>query len=799
MLAADVRSSAQLQTKTAGLIKRSQAGFRLKTMSTQALQINCNTRPVRLAFLVDKPDPSTLEKVFELNTLLWGGILNPVVVLDGSTRKQVGRHYILRDSTYEQEQLWLLQSFDPDILINYSNTLLPDYLAQFKGRTFSLEAMRWNPWGTQEIISFLEVWPFLEQHWRKEVRFLQKPHQTKYGHIDVDVFGPLRTFLIARFGNYPKDSYGNVVLDKHFGGQLVTYDESFRKSLSLDEWVFPIHITTLQLDVHPPGTLDNHMFFLLDPENMFDIVDFWNLRAAGFRVFVLPASHYQDFSDAAKLFAERSVYPINENVKTLAEIVKARSIDDSQLEEAGKWLMSLGTNPGHLSLKGWVPMFRNWGPDHTVHPEIQMLPPTGEETSEVVVFNEGHGTLRVSGPDCELRGPHSLQHWATDILALGSTDEKRTFRLPWLHPECDALTNLRFLGIGQFPSRVSRHGIVVLTRGDRENLGIQEPQTTEVLRAYLKDGGFTYLKTSTPGLTTERIIEQLGGLMPCAVFKNSGVREIIDTLSRGANRPYIWVREIIFKSLTGDDKKQEFERILSSLLMTKVLRQGFELQCERCRQHDWYHLTDLSEHFTCKKCFRIQQVPHLRGGQWRYVVDGLFRLKGKVAGCLTAILSLLFLEQFLSHEAKYVSSFDYSDGTTHAERDFALLMSGFLQEDVDVVIGECKSLSELKQNQRDAVKRLGEKTGAYLAFCTLSEVFTPDDKLFFEQLLVARQKLILLTRKHLEMPYLEISKYRHESRWIGRKVELISRLTIREVLGDEVADKHRLHLWVKKS
>jgi len=54
----------------------------------------------------------------------------------------------------------------------------------------------------------------------------------------------------------------------------------------------------------------------------------------------------------------------------------------------------------------------------------------------------------------------------------------------------------------------------------------------------------------------------------------------------------------------------------------------------------------------------------------------------------------------------------------------------------------------------------------------------------------AGQRPILLTRRHLEMPYLEVGKYRHENTWIGGGVELISRLTIREVLGNEFADKY---------
>ena len=320
-------------------------------MSTKTIQINCNTRPVRLAFLVDKPDPTTLEKVFELNTLLWGGSLNPVVVLDGSARKQVGPHYDYEDSTYEQEQLWLLKAFDPDILINYSNAQLPAFLAPFTERTFPLDVMRWNPWGTEEMMSFLEVWPFLQQYWREEFRFLERPQQ-EFGYIDLDVPGDPKTFLIARFGSYPDESNGNTVLASNFDGKLVTYHEDFRRSFSPDEWVFPIQVTTLQLDIPMPGTFENHIFFLLDAENMFDIVDYWNLRAAGYRVFPLPTSHYQDFSQSAKLFAERSIYPINENVTTNAEVVKARSVDDSQWTEAGKWFLSLDVGAERLAMKG---------------------------------------------------------------------------------------------------------------------------------------------------------------------------------------------------------------------------------------------------------------------------------------------------------------------------------------------------------------------------------------------------------------------------------------------------------------
>ena len=116
-------------------------------MTTRTIQINCNTRPVRLAFLVDKARPIDARKSVQIEHAFVGRSLNPVVILDGSTRKQVGVHYTYEDLTYEQEQLFLLKAFDPDILVNYTNAPLPPFLAPFKERTFPPDVMRWNPLG----------------------------------------------------------------------------------------------------------------------------------------------------------------------------------------------------------------------------------------------------------------------------------------------------------------------------------------------------------------------------------------------------------------------------------------------------------------------------------------------------------------------------------------------------------------------------------------------------------------------------------------------------------------------------
>jgi hypothetical protein len=165
-------------------------------MSLRVLHVSCNIRPARIAFVISKPEAAILEEVFRVNTVLWGGLLNPVVVLDDSTRTKVGRHYQYDDTPYAEEVRLLLREFDPDLLINFDGSDLPTSLEVFKERTFTKDGLRWNPWGKGEVPLFLEVGPFLENYWRSEVRVSKEPPH-KFVYMEPD--GPLKAYLTAVF------------------------------------------------------------------------------------------------------------------------------------------------------------------------------------------------------------------------------------------------------------------------------------------------------------------------------------------------------------------------------------------------------------------------------------------------------------------------------------------------------------------------------------------------------------------------------------------------------------------------
>ena len=524
---------------------------------------------------------------------------------------------------------------------------------------------------------------------------------------------------------------------------------------------------------------------------MHDVVDYWNLRAAGFRLFSLPVDCYQDYAERAKAFARWSVDPSVPKPFGGPKIVKARSVEDDVSEQVARWLGGLDSKLAP-SLMGWVPRF---GQRHnTVEPDVQIRAATAKDISQNVMMSETSGEMQFP-PPCELSEGDQSQHWAVDLTAFGA-NEDTTFRLPWLKPSCDKVAEYSFgLAHGPAAARVSKHGIVAMAHGDHDRTLVREPKVTNIWNAYLRDCGFTYLKTSSAGIALDRIIEQLGGIRSCQIFQNAGVRQLVSVLSNGSAKSAHFVRQAIYKAIpSAEDQGTEGREILEKLVSQQLLRQGFELQCEKCQRCDWYHLGEMAEQFKCKKCFHVQLVPLLDKQTWSYVSNGLFRLEGKMSGCVTTTLALVFFRFCLPFDTRIVSSFDYEGPGGAGERDFAILTSDTFGEDVDVIIGECKTTLDLKDKEKKDIKDLGLATRAYIAFAIDAADFSDDDKAYFRELVEVGIKPILLVRKHLEMSYIETGEYRGRAHGLRSDADALHHLTVIDTLGSDFAKRH--YIWV---
>jgi len=166
--------------------------------TTTTLEAQCNARPTRLAFILPTPDKELLVKVIARATSLWGGMYDPIVILDDSTRQTRGAHYTtLPPDPYIELQADILKAFDPDLLINFGPTPLPEQLAGFQHRTFDASRLDWKPWNRETESYFVDVWPLYEELWEREFKGNQTP-RFKLRFLEKGV-SEQSIFLAARY------------------------------------------------------------------------------------------------------------------------------------------------------------------------------------------------------------------------------------------------------------------------------------------------------------------------------------------------------------------------------------------------------------------------------------------------------------------------------------------------------------------------------------------------------------------------------------------------------------------------
>ena len=769
-------------------------------MPTTTINANCNARPTRFAFVLPTPERATLFAVIAKATSLWGGIYNPIIVLDGSTRILHGRQEERTSGEdYLVSQASILKAFDPDFLFSFSADPLPEQLNEFQHLTNPAERLDRMSYGKELVSQFVEVWPILNEFWEQEFKFSAKPPVKV---LFADKTESKQSLLqAARFGMYSNDeSY--EFLRESFSATRFTYDVGFKSSMKIGAFLSPIGLTThhcFQQRQH----VHTHAYFLIDPENVFDVVDYWNLRAAGMLIVPLTLADYKDFEPLVREFGAAAAYPINERVTNHVTLIKGRSITEEEVETVAEWIRSLDFLKD-FSTMGWVPRFNM--DFYGVGNEIEVRPIKGFESSPIGVLTDGYGSIE--GPVLPfMRDEGWGQQWSMDILIRTYRDSDPCYLLPWLNVGCDALVQRRVgMGFDLEGSRVSKRGIVTQHQGKGSSVTLQPITAVDITQAFLQGKEIEYVRTSSPGLAMERIIEMFGGIRGCNLFRNSAIRELLEELASGGTKLATEVRALVNRSManyvhyaqpaTSDQKADAVTALLNRAMEAKVFRIGIEFQCSRCRRRNWYAVTEFDDGYNCKSCFARETTPRLDTTKWHYSSDGFFRSSNKLDGNITTLLTLNFYNYLFEHRLQYAPSFHYKLANKAQEMDFAIVTGGGWHDQVDMIFGESKSGGALGAEERTKLKKFGEKTGSYLCFCTLAADFSDDDKEFFQELIDRKIRVILLDRFFLEMEYFDLIKFKNEHH-TGRSrttADWIMRLTIIRTLGKEFADKHRIWL-----
>lgn len=242
--------------------------------------VTIRVRPLRVAFLVDPADRAGLYRAIELSTFLWGGSYNPIIPAYQRTPKKWEPNRVRHLPLPSDIIGGYLTGFDPDLVVPVG--ICANRTFQVGNRDIvkadeligDLKKSASPPYG----IGFIEL---LKDFVDKELKYKRNDDLRVVFPEFLRAYG---LFLKSVLGSLPEEA--QKIIDRHFlnisGISKIHPTLKGFPELLRSKNLFPMRLTSWNLDEQP---LHGAHLFVCDATSTQDIIDYWNLRAAGFYSF----------------------------------------------------------------------------------------------------------------------------------------------------------------------------------------------------------------------------------------------------------------------------------------------------------------------------------------------------------------------------------------------------------------------------------------------------------------------------------------------------------------------------------
>ncbi len=449
-----------------------------------------------------------------------------------------------------------------------------------------------------------------------------------------------------------------------------------------------------------------------------DVVNFWNLRAASVEVLFLDPAHEARLGEIARAYVEALKGRPRETGNFDPDFTiwskEGRNVDLAAFQADKISRVEIGEGMWNgLNLKPPLMYIE----DERVlasRSENEGIPSLTFELREKP-FYEGH----------EVHTQHYVA--STEPLAFGE-DEQVTFSYPFLPELNDFYRGEACLADG---IRSERNGLGVITDVGKDTLTIRALRQRSLVGKIFEAFGMK-TQVSEAGRIASRLIQQMGGVQGCRVFKIAGVRALIEkykpfhsftrseaTKIIGENDPDTNIPNFArYESLFIEPRegaKLKPHHVFDYLARKNVFRVGLKFTCPNCELEFWTPLDDLATEVTCEYCGqRFNATPQLKDGAWAYRRSGLFGREDHQQGAIPVALTLQQLDTVLNWGTMFVTSMTIESASgafANCETDFVIISEkGFYDERLAIAIGECKGHGEITEQD---VKNLSQVADAF--------------------------------------------------------------------------------------
>ena len=715
--------------------------------------ISTDYRPLRIGFLVDADDIKGVSSSAGVNTLLWGGIYNPIIPVlpdDDTQAKEL-------ISIFEVD---ILKAVQPSEQIESVVNQYP-YLREIDGRFDELfyESGRRN----KKELRFLDSLNIVDFYWHRDIKHQPDQEKNPFALVRWDVQDPLSTLYELQFGYFPQDH----LLINHKtsflkGLRSHTFDIAPRDELNPAVLKIIDPITLTRAELYPYDRVMDSGIYLGDPHDFNDLVTFWNLRAAGCRLLFLPKDDLFRYEKVARLYIAdlENQHSRSPNIEDPI-VIYHRDRTDEEIRQIREMFSSSKQMPSSDLQKKQV--------QRVCHYHFQP-----DQASAYVEQQGPSYQVTVELPEKKFIVDDYLSHRRQHFAISFSMLEGKNYYYPnhtLTVPNIRDLNDFYSREIGLFDPgglRAEKNGFAKLIWTTDDRIFLNPIPFGTLIRRLFQHAGIK-TEVSQPGRLANRIIEMFGDIDGARVLKIPGVRKILQDSKHDTLFTRSGAKQIIRE--TGDfiqhedlyiepreSPKLKPDEVFDFLLKKEILRAGLELRCELCHLQNWRSLDAIGDRWSCEYCgaqgLTSLQLRHR--GDWKFRKSGLFSRDNNQEGAIPVILTLYAFLRVLEF-GSFVYSTALELDSPRCEVDFCVLQYTRGSR-IEIAIGECKSSGgTINQDDVDNQRLVWEKFNkagfdCYMTFSKTADSFTDEELNLFNKIVDDGLPVVLLLNRELE-PY----------------------------------------------
>lgn len=690
--------------------------------------LTIRVRPIRVAFLVDPADRKGLYRAIELSTILWGGSYNPIIPVYQRTPAKWESRRIGKLPKPVDIVSGYLNGFDPDLVVPVGSCAKNTY--EIGNRELVKEDTLLGEISKTSTPHYgIGLFELLQDFLEKELKYKRNDDL----HIAIpDMPRAYRTFLASVFGVLPEEVQS--IIDKDFSqtAGIIRVKPTLANFVEL--WqpgrMFPRHLSMWSLEEKP---LRSATLFVCDAKSPLDIIDYWNLRAAGYYVLPIPiqTSTSESVIKLARDFIENNYQPYRHNPKMYhhTTIQKSRSLAEETVKNFCDSLnidKAKEENQFKYSLRWWYPrLWDSWARENASE---GIAFPYSYEKEQQIVDGEERLELRSLNPKIKPFREYTGNPKFANEFSFRFYGSKEP--MAEVIPEGTRELSSAIGRSGYHNWRFTKTGPVFLAHNEDDLIFLDLPRAESIMTEWFRERGWK-VSLSGPGRIATQLIKQLGGAFGAGWLAHKGVIDLLRELEKEAGLPRQAVIGKLKRVIAEDELHFDGERFLERLIESNALRLGAKIQCPVCTRHNWYELNTLEYELPCRFCLSEFKPPQKspKDIEWTYRAHGPFA-SSIAQGSFTVLLTLKFLGG--DHDRGITPLFSYiaeKNGKV-LEADLTCLYkhSTWSPAHTHVVHAECKSFNRFEKRDVERMKDLSEEfPGAVLVFSMLNESLSVDE------------------------------------------------------------------------